>query len=260
MNQPLKDINIWLTRPPGQAQTLTFLLKDKGANIFHLPMLEIENLPHDRKIEKQIKKLDEYDMVFFVSTNAAKIGMELVSEQFSSIPDRPKFFAPGPTTASVLENYGIKAAFPKKGMSTEAMLILPEIRQVLQDKKRKKKRALIFRGKGGRELLANTLRAKGVEVYYVELYRRVLPHYKTSYLEEILKSNKPDGIVFSSAEAMHNFTALFETVYPDFIKIPIFVSSPRLKNIASKIGFETIALLQAADDASVARGLGKANE
>ena len=180
--------------------------------------------------------------------------MELIETYFSKLPDKIAYFAPGPTTAKVLESFGLKVAYPEKAMSTEALLILPEMRKIIQNKSKKKKTAIIFRGKGGRELLANTLRAKGVDVSYVELYKRSLPDYKEAYLKECLTNKKPDGIIFSSAEAIHNFTIVFEDIYPDFKSIPVFVSSPRLESIVKKVGFKTISLLTAADDESVASG------
>ncbi len=120
-------------------------------------------------------------------------------------------------------------------MSTEALLILPELRKILHTKTNNQKQALIFRGSGGRELLANILRAKGVDVEYIELYKRTLPEYKESYLKDILKNKKPGGIIFSSAEAIYNFSVLFEKIYPEYKEIPIFVSSPRLQEGAKKL-------------------------
>ncbi len=260
MKPSLKNITLWLTRPEGQARNITAQLKERGANVFHLPMLQIEALPETKKLIGQVKKLDKYDMAFFISTNAAQIGMELVEANFSKIPEKPSYFAPGPTTAKILENYELDVAYPKKAMSTEALLILPEIREILETKNKKKKKALIFRGKGGRELLANTLRAKGMEVDYIELYKRILPDYKESFLEEILNTKKPDGVIFSSAEGMQNFVALFQNIYPDYKLLPAFVSSERLKSIAEKLGFKTITVLEAADDESLVDGLEEAHE
>lgn len=259
MNSPLNNITLWLTRPVGQARNLTKLLEAQGAKVFHLPLMEIEALPQDKKTDKKIKKLNKYDMAFFVSTNAAQFGMELIETHFSSLPKDVQYFSPGATTASILQSYGLEVAYPEKAMSTEALLILPEIRKILQAKSKHKKRAVVFRGSGGRELLANALRSKGVDVDYIELYKRILPEYKKSYLKDILKSKKPDGIVFSSAEAIYNFTVLFENIYPEYTQIPIFVSSPRLKEVSEKIGFTTISLLQAADDKSIAAGMANPN-
>jgi len=251
MDSSLKNITLWITRPAGQAKNLTRQLEEHGAKVFHLPLLQIEALPQDKALEKKIKKLDQYDMAFFVSTNAAQIGMELIETYFPTLPKNIKYFSPGITTARVLQNYGLQVFYPEKAMSTEALLILPEIRKVLQDKSKKKKRAVIFRGVGGRELLANALRAKGVGIDYIELYKRVLPVYRENYLKDIIKNKKPDGIVFSSAEAIYNFTLIFEKIYPAFKEIPVFVSSPRLENIVTKIGFKTVSLLKAADDESI---------
>lgn len=260
MDAALKNITLWLTRPVGQARNLTKLLEERGAKVFHLPMMEIEALPQNKALEKKVKKLDQYDMAFFISTNAAQIGMELIETFFPELPKEVEYFSPGPITAKVLQSYGLKVAYPEKPMRTEGLLILPELRKILQNKSKKQKRAIIFRGKGGRELLANTLRSKGVDVDYVELYKRSLPEYKENYLKDILQTKKPDGIIFSSAEAIHNFTFLFEKIFPSYTKFPIFVSSPRLETIAKDIGFETISLLEAADDKSIASGMGKPND
>jgi len=53
---------------------------------------------------------------------------------------------------------------------------------------------------------------------------------------------------------------LFEKIYPEYKEIPIFVSSPRLKEVSKKIGFSSISLLKAADDNSIAAGVTNPNE
>jgi uroporphyrinogen-III synthase len=256
--QSLKNVSLWITRPHGQADQLSTMLQKRGAKVLHLPMIEIEKIAISKKARASIKKLKNYDLVFFISTNAANLGMELIDEEFSRLPDKPAYFAPGPTTAKVLESYGLKASYPDKAMSTEALSILPEIRSILENKNKKKK-ALIFRGQGGRELLANTLRAKGVEVEYIELYKRTLPSFSEAYLKELSTAKKPDGIIFSSAEAIQNFIALFEKVYPEYKSIPVFLSSERLMGIARDAGFANTVLLKAANDQSVVDGVEKAH-
>ena len=205
MGSLLNNITLWISRPVNQAKNLTKLLEERGAKVFHLPLMKIEVLPQDEELEKKIKKLNQYDIAFFISTNAAQIGMKLLKPYFHTFPKDVAYFSPGPITAKVLQSHGIDVAYPEKAMSTEALLILPEIRKIIQKKSKKKKRAVIFRGIGGREFLANALRTKGMHVDYIELYKRVLPEYKESYLKDILKNKTPDGIVFSSAEAIHNF-------------------------------------------------------
>lgn len=259
MDASLNNITLWITRPKNQAKNLTELLEKRGATVVHLPMMEIETLPLDKAAIKKLKKVNQYDMAFFISTNAAHIGMELIESYIPELPTEISYFSPGPATARVIQNYGLKVAYPDKPVRTEGILILPELRKILQNETKKKKKAIIFRGKGGRELLANTLKSKGVDVDYLEIYRRTIPDYEEKYLKDILHNKLPDGIVFSSAEAIQNFKFLFEKIDPNFTNIHVFVSSPRLKTVAESVGFESISLLAAADDNSIASGLESPN-
>ncbi len=88
MTSPLDNITLWLTRPVGQVKNLSKMLEQQGAKTFHLPLMQIEPLPQDKKLKKKLKKLEQYDMAFFVSTNAARIGMEIIEELFPSLPKK----------------------------------------------------------------------------------------------------------------------------------------------------------------------------
>ena len=259
MDTSLNKITLWLTRPKGQAGNLTDLLEKRGAKVFHFPVIEIQTLLQNKSSRNKIKNLDQYDMAFFISTNAARIGMEFIKNNCFKLPASINYFCSGPATAMVLQSYGLKVYYPKKKMRTEDLLILPELKNILQKENKKNNQAIIFRGKGGRDLLTKTLKSKGVNVEYIELYKRVAPEYKKKYLKNILLAEKPDGIVFSSAEAIQNFSNLFEKFYPEYKKLNIVVSSPRLRDIASKVGFETISLVKGADDKSIASGVEVSN-
>ncbi len=62
---------------------------------------------------------------------------------------------------------------PQDGFDSEAVIALPEF---AADAVRGRK-VLIFRGDGGRELLADTLRERGASVEYVTCYRRYLSRW-----------------------------------------------------------------------------------
>ena len=69
-----------------------------------------------------------------------------------------------------MRRYGAtEVIVPSERFDSEALLALPELETVAG------KRIAIFRGEEGRELLGDTLRARGASVEYVACYRRVQP-------------------------------------------------------------------------------------
>ena len=58
---------------------------------------------------------------------------------------------------------------------------------------------------------------------------------------------------------LYKVKSQFEKIDPNFTNIHVFVSSPRLKTVAESVGFESISLLAAADDNSIASGLESPN-
>jgi len=173
----LEGKRIWLTRPEGQAENLSTQLQEAGAKIESMPMLAIQPLAIDEVIKKKVLDLDRYDAVFFISTNAARLGMEVIHNYWPQFPVQLKLYAVGPTTAGVLEEFGLTVEYPEGRMSSEALLELDSLKQVAN------KKALIVRGVGGRELLATDLRERGAQVDYLEIYRRECPAYKTGELD-----------------------------------------------------------------------------
>ena len=245
----LEGKTIWLTRPEGQTENLSTQLKEVGANIESMPMLAIQPLVIDEAIKKKVLDLDRYDAVFFISTNAARLGMEVIHNYWPQFPVQLKLYAVGPTTASVLEEYGLTVEYPEGRMSSEALLELDSLQQI------NNKNALIVRGVGGRELLATDLQERGAQVVYLELYRRECPAYKVGELKQILEKHLPDAIVVTSAEALENLKGLLERDGCSLSETPLFVSSERIAEIASKSGFSNTVTMSGADDRAVMQSL-----
>src|SRR5688572_21547100 len=69
---------IWLTRPAGQGTELRAALERLGARVQQLPLLVIKPLAPSQADRQKLIDLDRYDLVFFVSTNAATLGLEAI--------------------------------------------------------------------------------------------------------------------------------------------------------------------------------------
>jgi uroporphyrinogen-III synthase len=240
---------IWLTRPAEQSAELQESLRSLGASTFSFPLLHIEQIEPQGLTLSRLQNLDQYDLVFYVSSNAARIGMEFINGWWPQYPAHILNFAVGPTTAAVLEAHGLVVYYPQERMDSEAMLALPQLQEISG------KKALIVRGIGGREILSEGLLARGAHVDYAELYQRLAPHYTRSYMKNCLQVHAPDAIVVSSGEAMDNLKALFADWHEGWQSLPLHVVSERLYEHAQAAGFTHVVLMAGATDAAIIKGL-----
>src|SRR5687768_2780505 len=144
----LTNKNIWLTRPSEQISELRLELESLGANVLSFPLLAIRALTPAPAVKQRLMNLDQYDLVFFVSTNAAKIGLDVIAGLWPQYPAHILNFAVGPSTAAEIESRALPVCYPQDRMSSEAMLELPQLQNISG------KKILIVRGVGGREILA----------------------------------------------------------------------------------------------------------
>jgi uroporphyrinogen-III synthase len=240
----LSGKTIWLTRPAGQGAALRAALEAQGARVEMLPLLVIEPVPLAQAEKQKLVDLDRYDLLFFVSTNAATLGLDAIAQWWPQYPVGILNFAVGPGTAAVLEQHGLTAYYPNERMTSEALMALPQLQDV------RGKKALIVRGVGGREIIAEGLRAGGASVDYLELYRRATPRYDAACLRKRMHEAAPSTVVVSSADALDNLRQIFADI-PGWEQLPLLVSSPRLGEHAKALGFQRFALVEGASDAVI---------
>ncbi|MNJ65850.1 Uroporphyrinogen-III synthase [compost metagenome] len=99
---------------------------------------------------------------------------------------------------------------------------------------------LIVRGEGGREFFAETLRARGMQVDTLELYRRCLPEYPPHALMDLVEAQRLNGLVVSSGQGLQSLHALAGAAWPDLLELPLFVPSPRVAEMARQLGARRI--------------------
>ncbi len=58
-------------------------------------MLAIEPLEPDATIKDRVLNLDHFDLLFFVSTNAAKLGIALINDYWPQFPVQISLYAVG---------------------------------------------------------------------------------------------------------------------------------------------------------------------
>src|SRR3569833_2625763 len=169
MSTALQGLTVMVTRPAHQAVRLCELIRAAGGAALAIPMLEIGTVEDAAPVRALLARLDEFDFVLFVSSNAVDHAAALVVEH--GVPPTLKLAAVGQRTAERLRTHFGRVDIEAPPPNTSAPLLATRALQQVQGK-----RIVIVRGAGGRELLAETLRTRGAELCYAEVYRRLEPH------------------------------------------------------------------------------------
>ncbi len=220
MNTLLAGKHIAITRPVEQAKKLAELIKNAGGTPILFPLIEITPLADYALFDAALSQIETYDWAIFISSNAVQSGMPRLIKK--GIPANLKFAAIGPATAKELESFGVKQVLtPHERFDSESLLALPEMFTT--------KNVMIFRGLGGREILAESLKQRGATVTFAECYQRTNPQKNC----DLLKTTKLHGIVVTSSEAMRHLIDLAENA--EWLKnTPIFVNHARVAEEALK--------------------------
>ena len=234
---PLADTVVLVTRPAHQAQHLCTLIESEGGQTIVFPVLEIQDLQDSGAVMRLVQRLDEFDIAIFVSANAVVKAMDLILPR-RDWPSHLQIAVVGVRTAEALQEYGLAVDIcPEERFNSEALLDLPGMHDM------ENKKIVIFRGEGGRELLADTLRERGADIEYAEVYRRSrpadIPGKNTLNLEDLLVTGKINIIVVTSNEGLRNLWELAGTAGQLVLRhMPLAVISPRTSAAAQALGIK----------------------
>jgi len=256
------------TRPAAQAEKWRQSLQDAGANSARLALMEIAPLTDPAQfqaIKDRVMTMGEYQHAIFVSQNAAYHGLDWIDQYWPQLPFELKFYAVGSATAAQLREYGCRVSDAGGTMNSEALLALPSL-QNLSDQK-----VVIFRGLGGRPLLAEILSERGAQVDYCELYQRVFPREGAiDKLADFRWGQPRDVVAVHSGESLKNWCQLLDELaagddghdstsrsanvdrlpynLQQLKKVPIMVPGQRVARLAKQQQFEQIVVAENASD------------
>lgn len=238
---PLTGCGIVITRPPDQAQKLSSLVRQAGGEPILFPLLEIVPVLDYSAFDQIADRLDSFDWAIFISSNAVQHGMTRVLAR-RAFPLSLKCAALGPMTASELADFGVRnVLIPAGRFDSESLLDLTEMQAVAG------KRCVIFRGIGGRDLLAQTLRERGAQVEFAECYRRINPKQDAGELVRLWQNGALQAIVITSSEALRNLLQLVGTDAAWLRATPIFANHPRIAEATKAQGLQAVTASAAGD-------------
>ena len=243
----LTSIRALVTRPQVQAQSLAEAIRSRQGHAWVLPMLTIAPVTETPQMRSLLLELDQFDKVIVTSQHAAHYGLTLIDQYWPQLPVATDWFAIGPQTANTLSYYGIDVKTPSESMDSEALLNLNDLSSVRQQK------ILIIKGKGGRTLMADTLKARGAIIEQLETYERKSPDYTTNPLPDVLRKKRINTVLCASGETVTNLlNFLPESEMP---QLSLVVPSQRIASAFAALPFRQVTVSEGAGNKAVLAAL-----
>jgi len=246
----LEGLHIAVTRPSDQAQSLCKTIEQHSGTAIAFPLIEISALENYQAFDQQIMQLAATDLAIFISTNAVDFALPRVLKKYGQLPEPLRFAAIGHQTANALSQYDIDdVLIPEGRYDSETLLALPEMQNVSG------KTVAIFRGVGGRELMADTLKTRGAHVYFAESYQRINPQKDTGLLSTKWQQNKLDAVVVTSSEAMRYLLQMAQN--ETWLQhVTLCVNHERIAELPKQLGLKVL-VAEAPGDAAMLQCLSK---
>jgi uroporphyrinogen-III synthase len=284
MKPLLAGLKIVVTRPRDQAVQLARSIEQAGGMPLLFPLLDIAAVQDTRELHEQISRLRQFNLAIFISPNAVNYGIAAIraalspdettshstrlsnnasqvagyspspasgrgvrdsaGEGRSVLPPTLKIATVGQGSAKALRELGIANVIaPTERFDSEGLLALPELQDVTGW------RVMIFRGDGGRELLGDTLKARGATVEYATCYVRSKPNQDAG----ALLAARPDAITVTSSEALGYLWNMLKDSYRDVLRdTPLFVPHARIAGLAHEQGWLQVQVTASGDDGMLA--------
>jgi len=236
IQRPLQGIRVLVTRPKQRAGGLCELIETAGGIPLQFAAIEITEPTDSASREYARKHIQEFDIAIFISPTAVEKTFEFINV----LPSSLAISAIGSRTGKALKSHGISIDIMPDGHDSEALLKHSR----MQASQVAGKKIVIFRGEGGRELLGDTLRSRGAEVFYAEMYYRS-PPASASLLQQNLAD--ADVVTVSSNQGLQNLYDLTANK-KSLTRHVLVVPGERASVLATALGFSHIIVAENATD------------
>ena len=235
-----------ILRPHPQAEALASQLRRAGHDPVVRPLLEV--IP-GRELSDLPEHLAHHPWLIAISAAAVEQAQRWLQSHQLNWPPTPTF-AVGQATAEAWLQAGRTARYPDDARS-EGILALPEMTRVAGQ------RVLILRGDGGREWLAEQLRARGARVTYCECYQRHWLPLDGQQLCSQWRTAGVDSVIISSGELLRRLLSLLPEQQRDWWQQWRFiVPSHRVAELVLDAGLPAPTIATGASHSAFCQALG----
>ena len=247
-NRGLSGCCCLVTRPDPVADELVSLLESHGATTEKWPCLRIQPMAIQGEAVALIQQNPQANWIF-ISQNAVQSYFKF-PQQVQWVNNARLLFAIGQGTALALSEQSTQPVIYPPESSSEHFLSMPTLANIEGEV------FFIVRGGAGRELLKETLTARGATVHYIDCYSRLPPSAEVTHCieRELVKGAHYNFILFTSFESLSNaWKALNNPTL--LLRSAITVTNPRMKLWATEKGFANIIMLKSMSNDDVVQCL-----
>jgi uroporphyrinogen-III synthase len=243
----LSGRHLVVTRPAAQAGHLVAEIERQGGHALLFPVLEIQDVEDSQPLRDLAQRLDAVDLAVFVSPNAVNKALTLICAQ-RSWPEHLPVAVMGAGSAREVARFGIRDVIaPTERHDSEALLALPRMQAMAG------KRVVILRGDGGRELLGDTLTARGAKVEFLTCYRRGKPDMDATPILQLWANRQLDAITVTSSEGLRNLFAMLGSAGQAALRnTPLFAPHQRIIEAGRALGVQCLVPTAPGDEGLLA--------
>jgi len=198
---PLAGKRIVVTRAHRQADGLSSLLKQFGAEVIEAPVIEIREPDSYDALDTALKDILQYDWLILTSVNGVEAMFSRLEPLGLSVDSLQhlKIAAIGPVTEERIQDHGLVVdVVPPHYVAEE---VVRSLRKLVKGEK-----VLLVRAQLARDVIPDELRAAGAHVDVVEAYHTMIPEDAKSRMQTVFDDRPlPDAITFTSSSTVQNF-------------------------------------------------------
>ena len=201
---PLAGRRILVTRTHKQAEGLSSLLRQLGAEVIEAPVIEVRPPDSFEALDAALNNILEYDWLILTSVNGVEALFSRLEPLGLSVDSLQhlKIAAIGPVTEERIQDHGLVGdVVPERYVAEE---VVRSLRKLVKGEK-----VLIARAKVARDLIPQQLHDAGADVEVVEAYQTVVPEDAKDRMQVAFGNGQlPDAITFTSSSTVKNFLSI----------------------------------------------------
>ncbi len=230
--RPLFGNRVIVTRARHQASALSQVIEDLGGEAWEFPAIELAPPTEPERLIKALGNLKHFQWLVFTSVNGVEAFFKELNIQKKDIRDLVgiEIVAIGPATQAALESRNLRVAYVPEEYRAEKII------EGLASRILPGQGVLLARAEEARDILPESLKALGADVWDIPSYKTVLGGANRGELKRLLTEKAIQAVTFTSSSTVRNFIQLLEGDLTLLDGVKVFSIGPITSTTAVELG------------------------